>query len=214
MAVTKEKVLEAAITLLNREGKEALTMRNLAKEVGLQVSSLYGHIKSKGDLYTLISEHIFARVNEHREVSSGPKAYLYEMAVRMRRELLAIRDSVSIVHESPLVTPQKEFALRLTLDCISKLGIADGDCLTVLNILVNYIFFFVFDEVNYKLAPPESMTEMMGRLGKKYAWKTPDFGAQFTYGLDVLFAGIEGRRKADVNTIERKVRLSAKRLKY
>ena len=48
--LTRERVLEAAMRLADQSGIESLTMRKLARELGVEAMSLYNHVASKGDL--------------------------------------------------------------------------------------------------------------------------------------------------------------------
>ena len=48
--LSRERVLAAALTLLEREGEGALSMRRVAAEIGTAPMSLYRHVKDKADL--------------------------------------------------------------------------------------------------------------------------------------------------------------------
>ena len=48
--LSKERVLRAAIELADAEGIEALSMRRLAKELGVEAMSLYNHVANKGEI--------------------------------------------------------------------------------------------------------------------------------------------------------------------
>jgi AcrR family transcriptional regulator len=48
--LSRERVLLAALRLADAEGLEALSMRNLAQELGVKAMSLYNHVKNKDDL--------------------------------------------------------------------------------------------------------------------------------------------------------------------
>jgi AcrR family transcriptional regulator len=50
MALNRERVLKAAIRLADKEGIEALSMRRLAKALGVEAMSLYNHVANKADL--------------------------------------------------------------------------------------------------------------------------------------------------------------------
>jgi AcrR family transcriptional regulator len=48
--LTRERVLRAAVALADDGGVDALSMRRLAKELGVEAMSLYNHVANKGDL--------------------------------------------------------------------------------------------------------------------------------------------------------------------
>jgi AcrR family transcriptional regulator len=48
--LSRERVLEAAIRLADDAGIESLTMRKLARELGVEAMSLYNHVANKSDL--------------------------------------------------------------------------------------------------------------------------------------------------------------------
>mgnify|MGYP002624289618 CR=1 FL=1 len=49
-ALTRDRVLEAALALIEREGTSALSMRRVAAELGSAPMSLYRHVQNKEDL--------------------------------------------------------------------------------------------------------------------------------------------------------------------
>jgi AcrR family transcriptional regulator len=48
--LSKERVLNAALALADSDGIEALSMRRLAQELGVEAMSLYNHIANKGEI--------------------------------------------------------------------------------------------------------------------------------------------------------------------
>src|SRR5215510_4131016 len=48
--LTRERVLQAAITIADQVGIEALSMRKIGQELGVEAMSLYNHVTSKDDL--------------------------------------------------------------------------------------------------------------------------------------------------------------------
>jgi AcrR family transcriptional regulator len=56
---TAAAIRRAGLRLIYRRGYEAMTLRELAAEVGIQAASLYNHIRTKQDLlFDLIREHM------------------------------------------------------------------------------------------------------------------------------------------------------------
>ena len=50
--------MEAALTLLDREGLAGLSMRKLAQELGAGAASLYWHVGNKEELLSLLLDRI------------------------------------------------------------------------------------------------------------------------------------------------------------
>jgi AcrR family transcriptional regulator len=48
--LTREKLFERALAIVDEEGLEALTMRRLAADVGVKAPSLYNHVSGKSEL--------------------------------------------------------------------------------------------------------------------------------------------------------------------
>ena len=58
---TAAQIRRAALKLITRHGYEAMSLRALAAEFGIQAASLYNHIATKQDLlYQIIAEHLDA----------------------------------------------------------------------------------------------------------------------------------------------------------
>lgn len=187
MAISKEKIVQASIEILNRDGIDCLTTRELAKELGIKSASLYWHIKNMQDLYGLIAEQLCSEMEITCDRSNA-KEYLYEMNTKYRAKLLKIRDSVEIMIRSVPNTPNRIKIIKDTMDCLSRLGIKDKNRITAANLLNNYVLSFVADEIRIKFSPPEKIESLNSLFG---VMVVGDFDQQFLYGLNVLFAGFK-----------------------
>jgi AcrR family transcriptional regulator len=187
VGISKEKIIQASIEILNRDGIDSLTTRELAKELGIKSASLYWHIKNMQDLYGLISEQLCSEMEISCDISKA-KEYLYEMNTKYRAKLLEIRDSVEIMIRSVPNTPNRVKIIKDTMECLSELGIKDENRITAANLLNNYVLSFVADEIRVKFSPPEKVENLNSLFEAKVVG---DFDQQFLYGLNVLFAGFE-----------------------
>ena len=59
MADTKEKILLAALRLFAREGYEAVSVSDIAGELGMTKGALYKHYKNKRDIFDSIVARMF-----------------------------------------------------------------------------------------------------------------------------------------------------------
>ncbi|MDQ0585611.1 TetR/AcrR family transcriptional regulator [Streptomyces rishiriensis] len=60
--LTVDRIVRAAIELLDDEGLDGLNMRSLAKQLGSAATAVYWHIKTKDDLVRLASDAIWSEV--------------------------------------------------------------------------------------------------------------------------------------------------------
>ncbi len=60
---TREKILDESLTLFSKKGFDAVSVRDIAKAVGIKESSLYNHFKSKQDIFDCIISEYSSRVN-------------------------------------------------------------------------------------------------------------------------------------------------------
>src|SRR5207248_11528910 len=60
--LTRERVVEAAIALVDAEGIDALTMRRLGKELGVEGMALYTHVENKDGLLNAVSQQILSEL--------------------------------------------------------------------------------------------------------------------------------------------------------
>ena len=65
--LTRARVLEAAVSLADREGIEAVSMRRLGTELGIEAMSLYTHVRGKDDLLDGMIELVIGEIPIHRD---------------------------------------------------------------------------------------------------------------------------------------------------
>jgi AcrR family transcriptional regulator len=59
--LTKERVLEQAIVLADKDGIEGLSMRKLGQALGVEAMSLYNHVANKGELVSAMVDRVIER---------------------------------------------------------------------------------------------------------------------------------------------------------
>jgi AcrR family transcriptional regulator len=60
--LTPERIVKAAIELLDAEGVEGLSMRQLGVKLGSAATAVYWHVKSKDNLIVLAADHVFGEI--------------------------------------------------------------------------------------------------------------------------------------------------------
>jgi len=195
MAVSKESIVEASIRILNRDGIENLTMRTIAKELGIKAASLYWHFSGKLELYGAIAEYLLSQSCKPED-ADNKEDYLTATFKAYRAMLLSMRDSVPVFENSLPNTPKRLEIIKDTADAFMKMGVHEKNLLTVSNLFNNYVLSHVADEVRFKNAPPEVYEELPDTpVFSNHPVTDADYDEQFLYGLRVLFAGLEAIKK-------------------
>lgn len=87
--LTQDLILEAAIGLVEREGADALTLRRLGAELGVDHTAVLRHYSDKDDLLLALSNHLLATSLEGFSPSANWRGTLADLARRVRRACLA-----------------------------------------------------------------------------------------------------------------------------
>lgn len=57
--LTRQRVADAALTYIDAHGLDALSMRKLGAELGVEAMSLYNHVDNKADLLDAVAERLY-----------------------------------------------------------------------------------------------------------------------------------------------------------
>ena len=71
-ALTRERVMRAAVRLADESGLDAVSMRRVGQELGVEAMSLYNHVANKDALLDAMVEHVGAEVNADMAALDGP----------------------------------------------------------------------------------------------------------------------------------------------
>ncbi len=77
-AVRKRQIINAARKLIIKKGSEHLTVRAVAKEVGLTEAAIYRHFKSKRDMLSFLMGHIMDSMLNELESTAARNAHSLE----------------------------------------------------------------------------------------------------------------------------------------
>jgi AcrR family transcriptional regulator len=80
-ALSKERIVEAAIEILDAGGESALTFRTLAARLATGAGALYHHVAGKDELLAAIAEDVITRVMTGVTGDPDPRAAIRAIAV-------------------------------------------------------------------------------------------------------------------------------------
>jgi TetR/AcrR family transcriptional regulator, tetracycline repressor protein len=214
-ALTQGAVVGAALVVLERDGLDALSMRRVAAELGLQAPSLYWHVRNKEELLELLADEALAGLD--LSGTSGPwRAQVRELAHRYRAHLKARRDLPRLLAGRFVLGRHAALMMEHLLGILRSAGFAPGDAAAAMYLLsVNYVQGFVLQEMNPMRAVEalggthaDAMQVVQDELAALPREGFPhldevsgflvamDLDERFDWGLTCLLDGLEARRAA------------------
>jgi AcrR family transcriptional regulator len=82
-SLTRDRIVEASIEILDSSGESGLTFRTLSERLATGPGAIYWHIANKNDLLTAACDAIIARTLEARVAGTTPKAKIRALALGM-----------------------------------------------------------------------------------------------------------------------------------
>ncbi|HEX6335972.1 MAG TPA: TetR/AcrR family transcriptional regulator [Jiangellaceae bacterium] len=83
--LSRDRVLRAAVTIADRDGIEALTMRRIAEELGAEAMSLYYHVANKEEVLDGVVDVVVQEINDVVEkIDVGASGADWKAAARAR----------------------------------------------------------------------------------------------------------------------------------
>jgi TetR/AcrR family transcriptional regulator, tetracycline repressor protein len=149
MTVGREPVVRAALKLLDEVGLDGLTLRGIAKALGVQAPTLYWRFKNKQDLIDAMATQVLADWAAEAEREPQPTSWR-EVALAfgrgLRAALLRYRDGARMVAGSYLSDNTLYRPMERTLEIFAVANIPAPDAAACLNTVYCYVIGFVIEE--------------------------------------------------------------------
>ncbi|MEV8100667.1 TetR/AcrR family transcriptional regulator C-terminal domain-containing protein [Kitasatospora sp. NPDC085879] len=196
--LSREKVLRAALGLVDRDGVEKLSMRRLGAELGVEAMTLYHYVPNKAALLDGLVELVVGSV---RPDPDGPaEAWpqrLREFATAFRTELLRHPGVIVLVATRPARSARALQIVEDTAAALGRAGIGPVDALRMVNSVATLVIGQCLAEAAATPGHPDEPADLdlsalptlaaavAGGLG------TPeDHQARFDLALDALLTGL------------------------
>jgi AcrR family transcriptional regulator len=212
--LSRERVLHAAVALADEEGVTSLSMRRLARELGVVPMALYKHVANKDELLDAIIDVVVAEIDPPREDADW-KTAIRERILSARRALLRHPWASRVMESRTEPTP----VLLAYMDSMIGMFLAGGFSIDLthhaMHALGSRLMGFTQELFNDTSdADPEVEAEMWGSMAdalpnvyQLYRAVTHDDasvvgpgcddGFEFEFALDLLLDGLERLRDGD-----------------
>jgi AcrR family transcriptional regulator len=198
--LSRSEILSAAVALVDERGVEALSMRNLAAELGVEAMSLYNHIPSKDALLDGIVETVLDEV--HAPAAEGTwQETLRELALRHRAAALRHRRVMLLFSSRTVTSPAWRRAVEDTLAALRAGGFDEDEAVSAYRIFWGFVVGYVHSELRnaespgldaYLAALPQE--EYPATHAHAQALAEADRDSEFRRGVDLVIDALKRDR--------------------
>lgn len=150
--LTRDRVLEAAITLADDEGIESLSMRRLGQRLGVEAMSLYKHVANKDDVLAGMVDHVADEIEAPR-VGGDWKAEMRRRARSAHAVLMRHPWATMLIVSRANVGPAMLRYVDATIGCLREAGFSYPMADHAWNAVDSYVYGFTLQKLNFPLAP-------------------------------------------------------------
>jgi len=201
--VDAEAVLDTAARLIERDGVEAFTMRALAEQLGVAVTSIYWHVGGRDKLFDSLVDRLLSHMAHLPVDGDTPVDRMASLARSQRRTLIERQHLLGIAHDRDR-TPQLFLPIQQTLAAqLAELGVTGSDAALILRAIQVHVIssavmqFSAVRGGKHDEEDPSLWTDDWPDRALVDALQSPtDYDAVFEYGLDALLASLRTRRPA------------------
>jgi TetR/AcrR family tetracycline transcriptional repressor len=167
--LSRERVLQAGLDLVDREGVDALTMRRLGRELGVEAMSLYGYVNNKQDLLDGLLERVYDELPRSATEDTWQQQ-LRTTAQLLRHVLLGHPHAVGLVAARPMPVAHRLELLESATEALQRAGLDAGRASEVVTVTLCFTIGHTANEVGDRKHPRDD---------------------EFNLGLDVIVNGVE-----------------------
>jgi AcrR family transcriptional regulator len=207
--LSRDRVLEAAVALADVHGIEALSMRKLGEQLGVEAMSLYKHVANKDDLLDAMVDSVFAEI----DLAVGQadwRASVRARAVSVRAVLARHAWAVPLMQSRTNPGPSTLTHLDALIGVLRRAGFSVVLTAHALSALDAYVYGFAMQERALPFDTEQRSTEVVQHiltavpadrwphlveLSREHVLQPGyDYGQEFEWGLDLVLDGLEQAR--------------------
>jgi AcrR family transcriptional regulator len=202
-------VLRAAIDLADESGIEALSMRRLAKELGVEAMSLYNHVANKDEILDGIIEIVTSEI----EVPSNDgdwKTSIRTSSISAHDAFIRHRWACPLMMKTPSLSPSRMRWMEALLRTLREAGFSPNLTHHAYHALDSHITGFTLWQVNFPFETREELLDLaedflhkipadeypyvIEHAQEHLAEPDPEEPSEFEFGLDLILDGLERMR--------------------
>ncbi len=205
--LSRERVVAAAVQLADEEGIEALSMRRLARALGVEAMSLYNHVDDKDALLDAMVEQVVAGI-ELPDVGGDWQASMRRRSASAHEVLLRHPWATLLILSRVNAGPAMLRYVDATIGCLRAAGFSPVLADHAWNAIDNHVYGFTLQALSFPLDPeeyaetakaflpiiPRETYPHLREMAELVISGEHDGIQDFRFGLDLILDGLERLR--------------------
>ena len=202
--LSRERVLRTAVDLADSAGIEAVTMRRLGQELGVEAMSIYNHVANKDDILNGIFEMVVS------EIHLAGRHLHWKPAIQAsaRSAYRVFRDhpwAHSVMVSSAVVSDARKRWMEAVLRSLREAGFSESLTCYAYHALDSHITGFTLWQASFPASdelrvlatnvlsdlPEDEFPYVAEHIRHHLAEPVPGAKSEFEFGLDLLLDGLE-----------------------
>jgi TetR/AcrR family transcriptional regulator, tetracycline repressor protein len=183
-SLSRSEIVNAALRYVDEHGLDALTMRALAKEIGVYPTALYWHIGTKAQLVAAVTTTVLDDILLPADHDMAWDDWLAEVA-RLCRQALHRHPNLSPVIGSQLVVTAAALPLvERVLNVLERAGFTGRELVDVYNAVAGFILGWVSLELSS--GPPDVEDDWQEEYAGQLSSVSPNAFPTMTRNMELL----------------------------
>lgn len=196
--LTLDRIVAAAVELLDAEGVDRLSMRRLAERLGAGAMSLYWHVENKDVVFDLALDAVLEYRGPPQTTGADWRGNVVHMLEDWRGAMLRHPWSAALLPRRAL-GPSMLGRLELLSSTLSAAGVADRDLNVAIWSIWNYVMGATITRGNFERSDGDlaAAQDHLTQVGERYPTidrsrllLDSDWDGAFRKGLDFLLDGV------------------------
>ena len=202
--LSRERVIRGAIAVADAGGLGSLTMRSLARELGVKPMSLYHHVTNKDEILDAITDAVFSEI-ELPPVGAEWRPAMRDRAISARRALGRHPWATPLMQSRTNPGPATLRHHDAVIGSLRRAGFSVALAAHAFSLLDAYVYGFAIQEANLpfdsETAPdvaeaimaqfPRDAYPYLAELTIEHVLQPGyDYGDEFEIGLDLILDGL------------------------
>lgn len=195
--LTRERILQTAVRLADRDGPDAVTLRKIAAELGVHVTSLYNHVPTRD----AVTDGIVELLLDEAKLPTGPVAWddwIRQFVDGVSGIAATHPGAFHALQQGPVQGPRATASFEVALTALTEAGFSSTDAFAAIK-AASYLALMIGMERSMVARGEllethlEELPEESFPLVRSIATDVSDYEYVWSFGVDTLIAGLRSR---------------------